>query len=951
MRSMTTNPLRTLREYGQSAWLDFVSRELLNSGRLKALIAEDGLCGVTSNPSIFEKAIGEGEAYDAEIGALLADGDIDAGELFERVAVSDIREGADTLRPVYEATRGRDGYISLEVSPYLAMDTEATIREVERLWGEVSRPNLMVKIPATAPGLPAIERMIGKGININVTLLFSQKVYEEVAEAYIAGIEAFSKGGGDPQRVASVASFFVSRIDTLADSALDLRIAAARSDDQKKELEALKGRVAIANARLAYRLYKSIFSGERWRRLEQKGARTQRLLWASTSTKNKAYRDVLYVEELIGPDTVNTIPPATMDAFREHGRLRRSLEEDLEGAEQVLAALARHGISLDRITSTLLTDGVRLFAEAADQLYAAVARKRRHVLGARLNAFRAHLPADIEAETKARLDDWQACGKIRRVWSRDPRLWTGKGEGEWLGWLDIIEEQQRSLATLKDFAAEVAASKFRDVLLLGMGGSSLGAEVLGESSGARPGFPRLTVLDSTDPAQIRRCENAIDLSRTLFIVSSKSGTTLEPNILKDYFFARAASGLGEAEARRRFIAITDEGSPLEAAARDFRRVFHGKKSIGGRYSVLSNFGMVPAAAIGLDVEAILAGAERMAQSCSPATPPSENPGVGLGLILGAAARKGRDKLTILASPGMAAFGAWLEQLLAESTGKEGKGVIPIDGEPLGAPESYGNDRLFAHLALAGEADLEAQPALAALAAAGHPVIEITVSNPLQIGEEFFRWEMATAILGSVLGINPFDQPDVEAQKVKTRELTAAYEKAGSLPPEETYLAEEGVRLYGDPPDLALFKEKAADLAGALQLHFARAEKGDYVALLPYIDRVPAHVAFFEELRRIIRDRLRCATCLGFGPRFLHSTGQAYKGGPNRGLFLQITGEAGADIAIPGRALTFGVVEAAQARGDLAALRERGRRALGVHLEGDLEKGLAKLRRAVLAALR
>jgi transaldolase / glucose-6-phosphate isomerase len=950
MRFMTTNPLRTLREYGQSVWLDFVSRELLKSGKIETLVAEDGLSGVTSNPSIFEKAIGEGEDYDEEIGLLLADGDIDAGQLFERLAVSDIREGADTLRPVYDATHGRDGYISLEVSPYLAMETEKTVAEVERLWREVGRPNLMVKIPATGPGLPAIERMIGKGININVTLLFSQKVYEEVAAAYIAGIEQFSKSGGDPQKVASVASFFVSRIDTLADKALDERIAQARDESEKKELEGLKGRVAIANARLAYRLYKRIFSGERWQRLAQRGARSQRLLWASTSTKNKAYRDVLYVEELVGADTVNTIPPATMEAFREHGRVRASLDEDPEDAERVLAALARHGISLDGITRALVEDGVRLFAEAADQLYAAVARKRRRVLGPRLNAFRAHLPADIDAEAKARLEDWRAGGKGRRLWSGDARLWTGRDEGDWLGWLDIAAAERQEAKALQDFAAEVAASGFRDVLLLGMGGSSLGAEVIGESVPQRPGFPRLTVLDSTDPAQIRRVESAIELSRALFIVSSKSGTTLEPNILKDYFFARAASLLGEAEARQRFVAITDKGSSLAEVARGFRRIFRGEKSIGGRYSVLSNFGMVPAAAIGVDIEAILAGAERMARSCSPATPPAENPGVFLGAILGAAAAKGRDKVTIIASAGIAAFGAWLEQLLAESTGKEGKGVIPLAAEPLGPPEVYGTDRLFAVLTLAGEEDAEARRALSALEAAGHPVVEIAVSNPLQLGQEFFRWEMATAVLGSILGINPFDQPDVEAQKVKSRELTAAYEKTGALPPEEAVLAEEGVRLYADPSDLAFFKEKAANLAGALKAHFARAEEGDYVALLPYIDRSPAHIGFFRDLRQIIRDHLRCATCLGFGPRFLHSTGQAYKGGPNRGLFLQITGETADDLPIPGRVLGFGVVERAQARGDLAALRERGRRALGVHLEGDLEKGLAKLKRATLEAL-
>ncbi len=950
MRSMTTNPLITLHQCGQSVWLDFVSRELLRKGRLKALIAEDGLCGVTSNPSIFEKAIGEGEDYDAELKELLAGGDIDAGGLFEKIAVTDIREGAGMLRPVYDASAGRDGFISLEVSPYLAMDTEKTVAEVERLWREVGRPNLMVKIPGTGPGLPAIERMIGKGININVTLLFSQKVYEEAAEAYLAGLEALLRNGGDPRRIASVASFFVSRIDTLADKALEGRLAAARSEEEKEELESLKGRVAIANAKLAYRLYKKIFSGERWQRLLEKGASPQRLLWASTSTKNKAYRDVLYIEELIGADTVNTMPPATMDAFREHGRVRLSLEEDVEGAERVLAALSRHGISLEAITDQLVEEGVRLFAEAADGLYGAVERKRRRILGSRLNSFRAALPPEIEEAAKSSLEDWRAGGKLRRLWAGDPALWTGDGEGEWLGWLGVGESEKKELQKLEDFAAEVKASGVRDVLLLGMGGSSLGAEVIGESFAPAQGFPRLFVLDSTDPAQIRRIEKEIDLSRTLFIVSSKSGTTLEPELLKDYFLARSASVLGEAEAKARFVAITDAGSPLALSAGGFRRLFFGEKEIGGRYSVLSNFGMVPAAAQGLDPGAILAAAQRMVRSSSPSTPPAENAGVLLGAILGASAAKGRDKVTIIASEGIAAFGGWLEQLLAESTGKGGKGVIPLAGEPLAAPEVYGKDRLFAYLRLAGEEDREKARALAALEFKGHPVVEVVVSNPLQLGQEFFRWEMATAVLGSYLAINPFDQPDVEAQKVKTRELTAAFEKTGTLPPEEPFLREDGISLYADPFNLAFFKDAGGTLLSALKAHFGRAEAGDYAALLAYIDRSPAHLAALQDLRRIIRDRTKCATCLGFGPRFLHSTGQAYKGGPNRGLFLQITCAEREDLEVPGRGLSFGVVKAAQARGDLAVLGERGRRALRVHLEGDLERGLARLERTILEAL-
>jgi transaldolase/glucose-6-phosphate isomerase len=947
-----TNSLRMLHEYGQSVWLDFLSRDLFRGGELKRLIAEDGLRGMTSNPSIFEKAIGHGEDYDAQIAELEAAGDLDPGALFERLAITDIQSAADALRPVYDQTQGRDGYVSIEVSPYLAMQTEATIGEARRLWREIGRDNLMVKIPATKPGLPAIQTMIAEGVNINITLLFSQMVYGEVAEAYIAGLEDFVAKGGDPHRVASVASFFVSRIDTMVDEALDKKIAAA-DPAEKARLKGLQGKIAIANAKLAYQMYQRIFRDERWQRLAQQGAQTQRLLWASTGTKNKAYSDVLYVEELIGHDTVNTMPPATMDAFRDHGRPRQSLEEDVPAAEMAMKALAEAGISIDQITARLVDDGVQLFAEAADHLYAAVEKKRRTVLGGKLNAMSYKLPEELNEAVKAALEDWRKEGKARRLWAGDAALWTNTDEEQWLGWLDVIDAELKDVGRLETFAAEIKRAGYSDAVLLGMGGSSLGPEVLAQSFGASPGFPRLHVLDSTDPAQIRHLESTIDIARTLFIVSSKSGSTLEPNIFKQYFWERAKAALGEAGAAERFIAVTDPGSALEkmAHADGFRGVFHGVPTIGGRYSVLSDFGLVPAAASGIAVRQFLERAAAMARSCAASAPPIENPGVMLGAILGAAARLGRDKLTVLASPGIAALGAWLEQLLAESTGKQGRGIVPLDGEPIGAPAVYGADRLFAYLRLAGDQDGEREQAVSALEAAGQPVVRITVSDKMQLGQEFFRWEMATAVAGSIIGINPFDQPDVEAQKVKTRELTAAYEKSGKLPPETPFFTADGISFYADPENAAALQPQATSLAAVLKAHLARVHAGDYVALLAYIERNPAHAEALQWLRRMIRDRTHAATCVGFGPRFLHSTGQAYKGGPNSGVVLQITGDDSEDLPVPGQRYTFGVVKAAQARGDFDVLAERGRRLLRVHLPADLEGGLEIFAAALEQALR
>jgi transaldolase / glucose-6-phosphate isomerase len=946
------NPLRTLQEYGQSVWLDFVSRDLLKSGGLTKLIADDGLRGVTSNPSIFEKAIGHGDDYDALIAQAEASGDLDPGALFEDLAVRDIQEAADTLNSTYEQTQRRDGYISLEVSPYLAMNTHETIEEARRLWHEVNRRNLMIKVPGTKPGLTAIRTLIGEGINVNVTLLFSQQVYAQVADAYISGLEAFAKKGGDPHKVASVASFFVSRIDTLVDDELDKKIAATTDPGQKVALQALKGKVAIANAKLAYQLYKKIYSDERWQRLAQQGAQTQRLLWASTGTKNKAYSDVLYVDELIGPDTVNTIPPATMDAFRDHGRPRASLEEDADSAERVMKALPGVGISIDAVTAKLVEDGVRLFADAADQLYAAVQKKRRTVLGSKLNAMSYKLPDEVEKDVQTALEDWRKAGKVRRLWAADASLWTEEDEANWLGWLSIVDRQLKGVAHLQAFADDVKQAGFKDVLLLGMGGSSLGPEVFGETFGSKPGFPKLHVLDSTDPAQIRHFEGRIDLAHTLFLVSSKSGSTLEPNIFKQYFFERAKQTVGATEAPKRFAAITDPGSSLEKAALNegFRCVFHGLPSIGGRYSVLSDFGMVPAAAIGIDPRAFLESTAEMVRSCAASAPPLENPGVILGAILGTCQRRGRDKVTVIASKGIADFGAWLEQLLAESTGKLGKGIVPLDSEPLGAPAAYGADRLFAYLRLASDQDAEQERAITALEAAGQPVVRITVSDVMQLGQEFFRWEMATAVAGSIIGINPFDQPDVEAAKVKTRDLTAAYERTKALPEQRAFFEDDRIKLFADQRDEAALKPQATSLVAALKAHFGRIGTGDYAALLTYIERNPAHIEAMQRLRRMIRDRTKAATCVGFGPRFQHSTGQAYKGGPNSGVFLQITCDDPQDLPVPGQSYTFGIVKEAQARGDFEVLAERGRRALRAHIIGDVEAGLATLSRAVEQAL-
>ena len=948
------NPVKALEAHGQAIWLDFLARGFVAKGELNKLIDTDGVKGVTSNPSIFEKAIGSSDEYDSAIGQALKKGDRSVSELFESLAVEDIQHAADVLKLVYDRLNGEDGFVSLEVSPYLAMDTKATIAEAEHLWKAVKRNNLMVKVPATPQGLPAIEDLTAKGLSINITLLFSQKVYRQVAEAYLSGLEKHLASGGDLKPIASVASFFVSRIDNVADKQLDEKIDRANDEAEKERLRSLKGKVAIANAKMAYQEYKRIFSGPRWEKLARHGARAQRLLWASTGTKNKDYSDVLYVEELIGPNTVNTVPPATLEAFRDHGKLRDSLEENVEEAGRVLAELERAGISLDAITEQLVEEGVRLFADAADKLYGAVAQKRALVLESAIDRQQLAVPAALQKDVKNATEEWRASAKMRRLWQRDRSVWTGSDEDKWLGWLTGPATAYRAIADYEDFAQRVKGQGFSDAVVLGMGGSSLGPEVLAKTFSRKSGFPKLHVLDSTDPAQVKAMEKAIKIESTLFIVSSKSGGTTEPNAMKDYFFARVSEAIGVDKAGHRFIAVTDPGSSLEKAARrqGFARIFLGDPAIGGRYSVLSPFGLVPAAAAGLDLRQILQNALVMVHSCGPDVPPHDNPGVQLGLALGCAGLAGRDKVTLSSSPVISDFGAWAEQLIAESTGKEGKGLIPVDGEPLDDVSAYGSDRFFIDLRIEGDSDRDRDERLAALEAAGHPVARIVLKSIGHIGQEFFRFEIATAVASAVLGINPFDQPDVESAKIKTRELTGTFERSGKLPTEAPVASFEGVDLYTDEKNATVLRKAGADgeLGTWLKAHFSRAGHGDYVALLAYIDRNKANIEALQKMRLAVRGARKLATCAEFGPRFLHSTGQAYKGGPNSGVFLQITADDARDLPVPGQKASFGIIKAAQARGDFDVLTERGRRALRVHLKGDLRSGLNALGAAIEEAL-
>jgi transaldolase/glucose-6-phosphate isomerase len=927
--------LHELGKLGQSIWYDYIRRAFLAERELGALI-EQGLRGVTSNPSIFEKAIAGSADYDKDLQRLVPickSGD----ELYEALALEDIRRAADLLRPVYNATAGLDGYVSLEVSPQLAHDTHGTIAEAQRLFKALNKPNTMIKVPATPAGIPAITALIAQGINLNVTLIFSNEVYKTVAEAYIAGLEKLAAGGGDLSKVASVASFFVSRIDSAVDPVL-----AAKGNS------ALQGRIAMANAKMAYATFKQIFSGARWEKLAAKKAQVQRPLWASTGVKNPQYPDTLYVDMLIGPRTVNTVPPATLNAFLDHGKIAPTLEAEIDEAQAELSQLQALGIDLNAITKKLLDEGLVAFVKSFETLMASIADKRDRLLAGQKNY--SFSLGNYQSAVDAALADLRDNSIMARIWKHDHTLWKPDPAEitNRLGWLHSPEVMAEALPEINALAEAVRAEGYTHALLLGMGGSSLAPEVFRFTFGVKKGYLDLAVLDSTDPDAVLAHAKRLDPAKTLFIVSTKSGGTVETFSFFKFFYNWTAEKLGKEKAGSHFIAITDPGSGLADTAKkhNFRKTFLNDPNIGGRYSALSYFGLAPAALIGMDLNLLLERAQTMACNSEGCNCPhgGDNSSGKLGAIIGELAVAGRDKVTLVASPPIKYFGAWAEQLIAESTGKEGKGILPVDGEELGEPIVYANDRLFVYLRLEGDSTHDAK--VEALRQAGHPVVQLNLRDLYDLGAEFFRWEMATIIAGRRLGINPFDQPNVESAKVLARQMVATYQKEGKLPDLKPSLLVGGIAVYSDL--------SATNLSEALNKFLAQAQIGrshtaaGYVALQAYVQPAQETDAALQNLRTKIQARLRLATTVGYGPRFLHSTGQLHKGDAGNGLFVQFTSDPKQDAEIPDEAgesktsMTFGVLELAQARGDRQALINAGRRVIRFHLGKDVGGGLQRL---------
>jgi transaldolase/glucose-6-phosphate isomerase len=911
-----SDTIKKLTALGQSLWYDNIQRKILETGEFKAMIERGDIRGVTSNPSIFNAAIAKTNDYDSALTPLAWAG-WGAEKIFWQLAIEDIKAACDAFLPLYEESNGGDGYVSIEVSPNIAHDTTATIAQAQQLWARVARKNLMVKIPATKEGIPAIRQSIAAGININITLIFSLKRYAEVMNAYLSGLEDRVNAKQSIDHIASVASFFVSRVDS-------------KIDPKLPDGSPLKGKAAIANAKLAYDEYHKTFAGRRWENVKVKGARVQRPLWASTSTKNPAYPDTMYMDSLIGPETVNTVPPATLEAFKDHGKAEMTLMRDLDRAQDEINQLEAAGISMDVVTQELEDEGVKAFEDAFAHLLATIDERRKNA---------ASSLGPLADSVSKRLSQLEADSAPARLWKHDPSLWAPAkdkaGQHEVtirMGWLDSTDKARKKLSEYQAFAKEVQSAGMDRVLVLGMGGSSLTAEVfslLMSANGLKPSLA-LGILDSTDPAQVAEAAKNYPPEKTLYIVASKSGGTAEMMANFNYFWK-----LSEKDGSH-FAATTDPGTSLEALARkrNFRKIFLADEFVGGRYSALTDFGLVPAALLGVDLNHLLDRADWMRSQCRENDPAARNPGMALGAVLGESALGGRDKLTVVADAALSPFANWIEQIIAESSGKNGKGILPVPLEPLGSPEVYGSDRIFVYLRQTGEHD----KSIAALKAAGHPILQFSILDFYDIGAEIFRWEIATATACSILGVNAFDQPNVESSKKITKAKIADYQKKGKLKEGKPAWKKDGVSVFSPTAVTGV------SLNVVLGKFLKKAKSGGYVAINAYLPRNDEMTDALQKMRVAIRTKSGNAVTAGFGPRFQHSTGQFHKGGIKDGLFLIITVEPEKDFDIPTEGLTFGTLIRAQALGDYEALIEAKRKVLRIHLPSvnavaDLPKAL------------
>ena len=912
--------LNQLASLGQSVWYDYIRRQFITGGELQRLI-DQGLRGITSNPSIFEKAIAGSSDYDGDIKGLI-DKNLSLTEIYEKLALKDIELACNLMLPVYQKTDGLDGFVSIEVNPQLAHKSKETIQEAKRLYSILNKPNVMIKVPATEEGIPVITELIGSQINVNVTLIFNSGNYQKVAEAYINGLELLFQRKGDLSKVASVASFFISRIDSAVDKELE-----------KIGNNNLQGKIAIANAKYSYKIFNELFHGVRWRSLEKRGARTQRLLWASTGAKNPLYPDTIYVDGLIGKHTVNTVPPTTFNDFMDHGIVAVTLDSGLKEALNHLDELKKLGVDLNGITNQLQKDGVAAFSKSFEAIMTSLKEKieglKKEKVFFKVNA------DDYKSSIDNTMMELKSKRIVERIWEKDFTVWSDnpKEISNRLGWLTSPDVSLEMSDDIIEFVESVRKDGYTNALLLGMGGSSLAPEVLSKTFGTKDGYLNLEILDSTHPEAVLEYAERFDPSKTLYIVSTKSGGTVETFSFMKFFYNQTLQKVGKENVGKHFIAITDPRSGLETAAKQlyFRKIFLNDPNIGGRYAALSLFGIVPAALLGIEIKKLLDNAEVMVCNSEGSNCPihGDNTPAKLGVVMGVLAEKGRDKITFITSEQLQYFGNWVEQLIAESTGKIGKGILPLLGEEVLKPTDYSDDRFFVYLRL--ENDHSKDSSVQELIKAGHPFVEIVLKNINELGGEFFQWEMATAIASWKTGITPFDQPNVEAAKILARELLAQYSKDGKLPQPQATFELDGIKVYS-PKNENNVSELIAQYFGKNDRSF-RAADSNYISIHAYSKPNRETDNDLHSLRTSLQKKYKAAVTVGYGPRFLHSTGQLHKGDAGKGLFVQLISRSEKDAAIPDNAgeekssMSFGTLITAQAFGDRNALVNLGRKVI------------------------
>jgi len=922
-----------LHEIGQSVWLDNIDRRVLINGEMSRMVEEGHIWGVTSNPSIFQKAITSSQGYQSRIQAMSWLG-LNAKQIYEGLVVRDIRDTADILLPIYEKTGRKDGYVSIEVDPDLADKAEETTTEAERLWKLVDRPNVMIKIPATDAGIFAIRETIAKGINVNVTLIFAVNRYKEVIDAYYSGLERRTDTGMEISGIHSVASFFISRIDGKVDKILGEMI--ANFPGNEEELSVNFGKAAINNALIAYDEFNKSIRTDRFNTLQNKGANIQRPLWASTSTKDPKYSDILYVQELVLPDTVNTMPDATLSAFLDHGKgVSIDFGEAVERARKQLDFLDSIQIDLAKVTRELEREGVMAFSSSQENLLKDI------------EGFRAKFFQEIPTFSKnlaTEIGNLQKSNFASRLCAHDVDLWPAEKAGKEeiairLDWLEAPIQDLEIVNRVTELREELIKVGFTHAVVIGMGGSSLAPEVFGmlaKEYGITGGLD-LSILDTTSPDQVMEKRNEIRLEKTIFFVSSKSGGTSEMDACFRYFW-KELEELGVNDPGGHFIAITDPGTALEKLAneKNFRKSFRANPNVGGRYSALIEFGLIPAMVAGIDGERLLQSARDMMIDCTDQSSTITNPGILLGTLLATAYESGRNKLTIIADPPLVPIGAWIEQLIAESSGKDGKGILPVSDEPLMDPPNYGEDRFFVYL----NSDNSYQEFTQSLIEYGHPVVNFYIDEIYQLGAEFYRWEMATAVACSFIGVNAFDQPNVQLSKNITKEMISEYKRNRNIREGNPVFHNDLVSIYGEHLGLENFNDASTIIQNFLNL----AGNDGFIAINAFVARNFANLTNLQTLREKILGSTGLAVTLGFGPRFLHSTGQLHKGGKNNGLFIIITSESESDIDIPNEGMTFGTLLQAQAIGDMRALQQQNRRVMRIHFhKNNFEKtDLSKL---------